>query len=226
MKVALVHHHVQDDAPADADALVKAASAACARDAEVVVCPRVPSLVALAPAEREDLVARVEGCVEGAALLISFAAEPGVRIVQGPLGRTALVTGDACLDERMVRKLVGEHLDSVIWRAGAESELQAEAVLEYALACSPALAGLLIVAECSGGAGHDGCRGISAIIHAGEMVAESTGTEGDVLIADLDVPGGAPEPGLLLPALPPILAQRLAVHSGSKAPVDYLADLS
>jgi hypothetical protein len=36
----------------------------------------------------------------------------------------------------------------------------------------------------------------------------------------------APEPAMPLPALPPILAQRLAFHDGRKPPVNYLADLS
>ena len=227
MKVALIHHRLRGDPSVDADALVDQEQRACAAGAEAVVCPRIPTLLSLEPEERTALLARVKGCLDGAVLFLSFAAEDtGPQVSQTPLGRTALVGGDACLRETVVREIVAEGADAVIWRVGAESELQAEAVLEYALACSPALAGLLLVAECSGGEGPDGCRGTSGIIHAGELVAEATGPDDELLIADLDVPVAAPEPDLLLPELPPILAQRLAVHEGRKASVDYPADLS
>ena len=227
MKIAVIHHRVRGDAGADADALANSARLACASGAEAVVCPRIPSLAAMDAAEREALLARIEGCMEGASLLVSFADEDGgPRIVQSPLGRTALLGGDTCLRDNVRRTLVAEGLDTVIWRPGAESELQAEAILEYALGSSPALAGLLIVAECSGGEGHDGCRGVSAIIHAGQLVAEATGSDDELLIVDFDVPLAAPERDMPLPALPPILVQRLAFHDGHKPPVDYLADLS
>ncbi|MBE0416970.1 MAG: hypothetical protein IBX63_04320 [Coriobacteriia bacterium] len=226
MKIAVTHHQMRNDAAEDASALVEAARLACASGADAIVCPRIPSFAALDPAERETLLARIEGCAEGAALLVSFADDDtGPRVVESLLGRTALLGGDACLREKVLRTLVAEGVDTVVWRPGAESELQAEAILEYALECSPALAGLLVVAECSGGEGQDGCRGTSAIIHAGELVAEATGLGDELLIAEVEVPIAAPEPSLLLPGLPPILAQRLAVHEGRKPPVDYLADL-
>jgi predicted amidohydrolase len=227
VKVALIHHRVRGDVAVDADALVDMARRACAAGAEAVVCPHVPSLAGLEPPEREALLARVEGCLDGAALFMSFRSEEtGPRISRSPLGRTALVAGDDCLREEVVRTLAADGLDTVIWRVGAESELQAEAVLEYALGCSPAIAGLLLVAECSGGEDHDGCRGASAIIHAGQMVAEATGVDDELLIAELDIPVPASEPDLPLPALPPILAQRLAVHEGRKPSVGYPAELS
>lgn len=227
MKIAVIHHHVRGDVVSDADALVKAARAACAVGAQAIVCPRVPSLAGLSAEEREDLLSRIDGCTEGAALLVAFGDKDSeARVADSVLGRTALVAGDACLDEKVVRTLVAERLDAVVWRVGAESDLQAEAILEYALACSPALAGLFVLAECAGGTGHDRCQGISAIIHAGELADESTGSQDGLLIADLDLPVAAPESDLLLPELPPILQQRLAVHAGRKPPVDYLADLS
>jgi hypothetical protein len=227
VKIAVIHHNVRGDAGADADALVESARLACASGAQTVACPRIPSLVEMDREGREALVGRIEGCAEGAALLVSFARDDGgPRIVESPLGRTALLAGDTCLRENVLRTLVTEGVDTVVWRPGAESELQAEAILEYALGCSPALAGLLLLAECSGGEGHDSCRGTSAIIHAGQIVAEATGTADEVLIVDGEVPVAAPEPAMPLPELPPILAQRLAFHDGRKPPVNYLADLS
>lgn len=227
MKIAVIHHNVRGDADKDADALVDAARMACASGADAVVFPRVPSLAALDMAGREALLARIEGCAEGAALLVFFADDGvGPRIVDSPLGRTALLAGDSCLRENVLRTLVAEGVETAVWRPGAESELQAEAILQYALGSSLALAGLLLLAECSGGEGHDGCRGTSAIIHAGQLVTEATASGDEMLIAEVEVPVAAPEPDMPLPALPPILAQRLAVHDGRKPQVDYLADLS
>lgn len=227
MKIAVIHHRLRGDAAADADALASAARSACDRGAQVVVCPAVPSLAGLDGAERDDLVSRVEGCVEGAALLISFAADDsGPRFVDTPLGRTALLGGDVCLHFDALREVQAARADAVVWRPGAESDLQAEAVLEFALGCAPMLAGVLVMAECAGGEGGSACCGVSAIIHAGQLVAESAGTIEEVLLADVPAPLGAPEPDLPLPELPPILVQRLAVHEGRKPHVDYLADLS
>ena len=227
MKVAVIHHRVRGDGGADADALVESSRQACAAGAGVIVCPRAPSLTGLDAAGREALLERIAGCTEGAALLLSFADEDvEPRVTDTPLGRTALIGGDACLRENVLRTLVTDGVQALIWRPGAESELQAEAILEYALGCSSALAGLLLLAECSAGKGHDGCRGTSAIIHAGELVAEATGLDDEVLIAEVEVPVSPPGPGMLLPALPPILVQRLAVHEGRRPPANYPADLS
>ncbi|MDF1543015.1 MAG: hypothetical protein RQ731_08660 [Anaerosomatales bacterium] len=227
MKIAVIHHRVRGDAAADADALVDAARHACAVGARVIVGPRAPSLAGLDATAREALLARIAGCTEGSTLFLSFVeedAEP--RVADTPLGRTALVGGDDCLRENVLRSMVAEGAQALVWRPGAESELQAEAILEYALGCSSALAGLLLLAECSGGQRHDGCCGTSAIIHAGELVAEATGPDDEVLFAEVEVSLSPPEPGMPLPALPPILVQRLAVHEGRRPPVDYPADLS
>ncbi len=228
MRIAVIHHRTRGDAVADLDALAAAANAACADGAHVIVLPAVPGLRGLAEAERSDFMARVEGCAEGAAVLVSFRAggESGPRVVDTPLGRTALLGGDACLRIGALTALLGESLDAMVLRPAAESALQAEALLEFALGCAPALAGVVLMAECAGGSGHDGCQGASAIIHAGEVVAEATGIDDEILFAEIAVPQPAPEPSSPLPQLPPILEQRLAVHEGRQAPVDYLAELS
>ncbi len=227
MKIAVIHHRLRTDAAADADVLVGAVGEACSEGAHAVVCPRLPTLAGLDPADRDELLGRIEGCAGGAAVFISFAEDAGEPlIVQTPLGATALLGGDACLREDVLRSLVAERIDTAIWRPGAESELQAEAIIEYALGCSPALAGLLLVAECSDGEPHQGSSGTSAIIQAGELLAESTASGDEILFAEVEVPLGAPEPHMPLPELPPILVQRLAVHEGRKPEVDYPADLS
>ncbi len=228
MRIAVIHHKLRDGPAADADAIVDAATRARAEGAEAVVCPSVPSFAGLSEPLRADLLNRIQRCAEDGAFLISFAGpeDEGTRVLDTPLGRTALVEGDACLREEVLRDLVSERLETAIWRPGAESALQAEAVLEFALDCAPMLAGVLIIAECSAAEGEDRVHGISAIIDAGELVAEAGGEEDELLFADIGVPLSAVEPDMPLPELPPILAQRLAVHEGRKLPVDYPADLS
>jgi hypothetical protein len=70
----------------------------------------------------------------------------------------------------------------MVWRPGAESEIQAEAILEYALGCAPALAGVLVLAECSGGEGTTLSRGASAIIHARRDRRRVRGGEDDEVL--------------------------------------------
>lgn len=228
MRIAVVHHRTRGDVVADLNALVSAARSACDSGATAVVLPHVPSLEGLPEPERAELVSRIEGCAEGSAVYVSFvaAAQPRPRVLETPLGRTALVTGDACFSVDVLQELAEGDLDTMVWRPRAESTLQAEAILEWALGCAPMLAGVLIIAECAGGRGHDGCQGTSAIVHAGEIVAEADGDDDEVLVADLDLPQSAPEPGVALPTLPLILEQRVAVHQGRKPLVEYPADLS
>ncbi len=228
MRIAVLHHRCRGEAAADVAALVEAAGVACEVGTEVVVFPRPPSLAGMPIDEREAMLAGIEGCAEGAVLLVSFAADEDTtgRIAQTPLGTTALVSGDACLRDETAARIKDARVDAVVWRPGAESDLQAEAVVEYALACAPVLAGLVILAECSGVPGHPAHAGTSAIIHLGELVAESVSNDDEVLIADVEVPLSAPEPDLVLPKLPPLLAQRLAAHDGRKPEVDYPADLT
>ncbi len=228
MRIAVVHHRTRGDKLADLDALTAAARTACEAGAGAVVFPFVPALSGLPDDERAGLLERIEGCAEGVAVYISFddAREGGPRVVQTPLGRTGLLGGDACLRTDALERLLGEGLDTMIWRPRAESMLQAEAILEFALGCAPSVAGVLLLAECTGGTGHDGCQGTSVIIHAGEIMSEAGGEDDEIIYADLDVPQRAPEPSLGLPVLPLILQQRLAVHEGRRLGVEYPADLS
>ena len=228
MRIAVLHHRCRGEATADVAALVEAARSACKQDAEVIVFPRPPSLAGMPIDEREALLADIDGCVEGVALLVSFAADDDTtgRITATPLGTTALVSGDACLRAATAARIKEARVNAGVWRPGAESELQAEAVLEYALGCAPVLAGLLVLAECSGTTGHSAHSGTSAIIHLGELLAESVSADDEILMVDVEVPLPAPESDLPLPGLTPLLVQRLAAHDGHKAPVDYPADLT
>ncbi len=228
MRIAVIHHRLRGDAAADTDALVGAVSRACAEGTEGVVCPSVPSLAGLPESQRAHMLTRIKECAEETTVFVSFSGreDADTRVLDSSLGRTALVEGDACLRLDVLRDFLPECIETAVWRPGAESALQAEAVLEFALECAPALAGLLVIAECSGEAGQYRAEGISAIIHAGELVAEAGGGEDELLFAEIEGPMSAVEPDMPLPELPPILAQRLALREGRKLPVDYPADLS
>jgi len=107
----------------------------------------------------------------------------------------------------------------------SESDLQAEAILEVALALSDSMAGLVLVADTDGAEPGDPGHGGSAIIRLGEMVAEA-GDGDEVLIAEVATPVAQPEPREALPEIPTLLAQRLATHRGKRLEVEYLADLT
>ncbi|MHB1340787.1 MAG: hypothetical protein ACYC77_02080 [Coriobacteriia bacterium] len=141
------------------------------------------------------------------------------------LGSVVMLEGDAALDPVEHARVLAGAPDVLVLAPGAESELQAEAVLELALALSTAVAGLVVVLEHAGADAGEPGHGGSAIVVLGEVVAEALGDD-DVLIAEVPVPVPSPEPRSPLPQLPTILAQRLAHHRGEKLPTDYPADLS
>ena len=149
----------------------------------------------------------------------------GIDLVRTPLGMTAALSGDDCLDPLVARELSAALPDAIIMRPDSESDLQAEAVLERALGLSEAASGLVLVAETDGGADGEPGHGGSAIVALGEVSAEAEAGD-DVLVAELRVPVGQPDVRLPVPDLPPILAQRLAIHRGERVEVDYPADLT
>jgi predicted amidohydrolase len=141
------------------------------------------------------------------------------------LGRVALLTGDAAIDEEEYARLGQNPPDALILYPGAESDIQAEAVFEVALELSISLASLVIISERTGAEPGEPGHGGSAVIVLGQVVAEAL-SDDDILIADVMVPLLAPDPRAPLPKVPPILAQRLAHHRGQRLSVEYPADLS
>ena len=196
MRLAVVQLMLRADADSERRALDEAVARTVARGAELVVPPDLDS--------RETSL------------------DPGAL---GVLGRVAVLHGDAAIDPVEHERLAVDPPDCIVLAAGAESELQAEAVLELALALSISVAGLVLVCERSGaepgGAGHGG----SAIVVLGEVLAEALLND-DVIVADVPVPIPVPAPRAPMPALSPILAQRLAHHRGERASVEYPADLT
>lgn len=235
MKIAVIQHRLRSSAEQDARALAAAATAAAEGGAQLVVLPEVRSLSAGAgdaAALFEKLMAEVPAfCLiphlDPALGGVAFCAElPPESGFPAGMGRASLLAGDACMNPEQLAGIAAEEPALAVLVPRSESDLQAEAVLELAIALSDSLAGLVLVAECAGAepgaVGHGG----SAIVVVGEVVAEAMG-EDDILFADVVLPIAQPQPREALPPIPPILAQRVAVHEGRgpDAP-EYPAELS
>lgn len=170
---------------------------------------------------------RARAVAQGAEALIAAPLGDEAAVLDGIelLGSHAVLEGDAAIDPAELGRLRREHPAVLVLMPGAESELQTEGVLELAIAASVSVASVVIVAEHGGGdigaPGHGG----SAIIVAGEVVAEALGAE-DLVLAEVPVPPPPVDPSVPDPEPPLILRQRLARHRGEKPEVDYLADLS
>lgn len=225
MKIAVVQH-VPRPAPAqDLEALVAAAARAAADGARWVVLPGVSALDE-GPLH-EELWRRLEADVPGVGVVVAGAGEHrdvAADAGAGSPGASALLVGDDCFMPAALREAHAALPGIAILAPGAESELQVEAILEFAIALSTSLASIVIVVETDGAEPGEPGHGGSAIIYLGEVVAQAVAGD-EILYADVETPAGPPEAPGALPAIPPLLAQRVAAHQGRKLEVDYPADL-
>ncbi len=231
MIIAVVQHRLRGSAAEDGVALLSAAQVAAEAGAELVVFPEVPALGGEDNADQAMLYALL-GDIAGQRIIPQLGADATgfAGLAEAPegleaLGTMALLVGDACVDLDALAQLAAGEPDLAVLIPRAESELQAEAFLELAIALSDSFAGLVLVAEASGGELGEPGHGGSAIISCGKVLAEAVGDE-DVLIATVEVPLVQPSPRDPLPQLPTLLAQREATHRGKRPEVDYLADLT
>jgi len=231
VKIAVVQHQLRFEPAEDASALLAAANKAARAGAEIVFFPEVFSLEGGDNPERERLLTELDG-VDGERFVPQLSiADGGFAGVITPdegiaaLGTMALLIGDGCVDMATIRQIAMSFPDVAVMLPRSENELQAEAVLELAIALSDSLAGLVVVAEADGAEPGEPGHGGSAIIAFGKVVAEASGGD-EILYADIELPVGPPEPREPLPQMPPILQQRLAHHQGHQLEVDYPADLS
>lgn len=223
MRIAVVQQQLRDDPAADAEALWRAVERARLDGARFVVTPPVTAGDAIAPAPDAADGTFVLAPVPGAAADVL----PGVGVGDSGeiLGTVGLLVGDACMDPAGIATVAAAEPDVIVLCPESENDLQAEAVLEFALGLSEAAAGLVLVADRSGAEPGEPGHGGSAIVLLGDVVSEA-GFGDDVLVADVALPIARPEPKEPLPVVPTILEQRLATHRGAKLPVDYPADLS
>jgi len=231
LRIAVVQHQLRLTPEEDADALAVAAQKAADAGAELVIFPEIFSLEGEGNPAGEALFAKLDS-IEGERLIPQVGIDTNgfAGVVDAPegfeqMGMMAVLIGDGCVDMNTIRQMAFEFPDVAIMIPRSESELQAEAILEFALALSDSFAGLVIVADTDGAELGEPGHGGSAIIRFGEVVAEAHSGD-DVLVADIEFPVGPPNPRERLPVMPPILEQRFANHQGLHLEVDYPADLS
>lgn len=232
MKIAVIQHRYRENPLADADALADASRAAADAGAEAVfICAALPvdfedaqkryaSAVSGLPGTR--LLPRISSGVRAQV----FPVTDQIPVIGERLGSAALLYGDACFQADVLSGLAAEAPSVLIMAPMSENELQAEAVLELAIGLSESVAPLVVVADPVGAELGDAGHGGSAVILLGKVLAEALGDEGELLIAEVPEPVPHPDPPEPVPAVPTILAQRLATHEGRKLDLGYLADLS
>lgn len=231
MKVAVVQLALRTSPEAHVEGLAGLAGQAAEAGVELAVFPEVLSLGA--DATRDD----VHRAIQENASCVSYLMPqvgPDARgrtftplFLEGmeQVGLVAMPVGDACFDLGYLDELGRAQTSMLVMSPRSESDLQAEAALEFAIGLSECVAPLVMVSDCAGAQPGERGHGGSAIVLLGEVMAEA-GDGDDVLVADVPLPIPRAEPPAPLPDLPPILAQRLAVHEGRKPEVDYPADLS
>jgi len=220
-----VQHAVRPAPAQDLEALVGSVVRAGARDAEWVVLPEVAAL-AEGPFN-DELWRRLEEDAPGVAATAAYVEPEELCAIlddQDTPGVTAILAGDSCFTSEALA-CVRAHAPGVLVLAPhAESDIQAEATLEFAIALSTSLASLVIVVDTDGADPGEPGHGGSAVVYLGEVLAEAM-TGDDVLYADVDRPVGSPESPDPIPEVPTLLVQRVAAHQGRKLEVDYPVDL-
>lgn len=232
MKIAVIEHRMRNSAMEDANALAQSSRQAADAGAHVVFLPMVlPVEDDLANQEYARLLSGVPGTrllpriPEGTRSMV-FAPTADIPLLGERLGTVALVFGDACMDESVLRELADQAPAVLVMSPRSENELQAEAALELAIGLSESVAGVVIVVEAVGAEPGDPGHGGSAVIAVGEVLAEAMGDGGDVLLVDIPEPAPRPEVREPVPPVPTILAQRLANHEGRHLDMGYPADLT
>jgi predicted amidohydrolase len=219
LRIAVAQHQIRAHERMDLAALLSLSERAADEGVGLIVYPCIPGLaqgVGLVEAFAQNVVERapqlslVAPCVSSPPRSLQASATG--------LGKTLVLSGDACIDEALFPEIETLGLDALVWQASTESALQAEALMELALDASLSLAGLVLVAGVWGEARGFHSFGGSAIACLGELVAEAGDGE-DLLVADLDTPVALPVRRGPRPVPAPVLAQRLAVHRGTSAPL-------
>ena len=224
MRISTIQAAREATDAAQTAAIVRAVAEAVARGAELVAAP-----CALSLSRDPDSLAGTNAAIRdvaGEATVITPCSGMmcgGTRTnAASAVGSVAVLCGDEALDAGALATLAHERPDILVWQVEGESALQAEAIREHAISVSETVASLVLVASmcCAGEV-----VGATAIIYGGEVLAEADESPA-VLTVDVTTPLAPPDRHGEIPTVSPILAQRLAVHEGHRAPVDYPADLS
>lgn len=218
MRLAVIQHLLRKMPAEDREALVASVLRVARAGAHVVLIPDAGAF--LDDTCMQELQRQVAADAPDTALfLASEAACASGAVMQnnGPLGRTALLCGDACMDPAEHTKLWPCELDTLVLAPESESELQAEAMLELAVGLSTSLAPLVAIVEPIGALLGEAGHGGSAIVQLGEVHAEAV-LEEEFVLADVELVCGPPSPRDPLPEIPFVLEQRLRAHLTSSVP--------
>lgn len=227
MKIVVVQHELRAAPAQDLEALVLALARAASLGADLVVLPDVAA-VHDGPLG-DELFRRAEEAASGVVVWPAhrYDSDNG----HGPLpfatevaGVAYALVGDDAIDPEALAECAAHRPGLLVLAPGAESELQAQAVLELAVGLSTSLASVVLVVEADGSGPGEPGHGGSAIVHLGEVLAEAAAGD-DLLVAEIVTPLGPPEAPTAFPGVPPVLTQRIAAHRGRKVEVDYPADL-
>jgi predicted amidohydrolase len=219
MRVAVIQHVSRANRSEDVAALTESVAAAAEGGADAIILPAPDTPFA---GDEYELIA---AAAAGRCVVAAVTRDAGLLVGLEDLGPVVTLVGDDCFDRSRWRAAGAAGAHTLILSPQCESDLQAEAALEVAIALSDAVAGLVIVVEYSGSEAGAAGHGGSAVVVLGEVVAEALG-EDDTLMVDLVVPVPLPEPPEPLPILPTLISQRLALRAGRRPEVDYPADLS
>lgn len=231
MRIAVIQHRLRESAAKDVEALLSAARIAADGGAELIVMPELRTMESAPEDLREELHCKMDDVAATVLFPRAGLSAEGVCYVASPLeghealGNLGLLVGDAAFSSANWSGIVAQEPSVLVMCPRSESDLQAEATIELAIALSESLAGVVLLAECDGADAGDAGHGGSVIVVLGDIVAEASAGD-DVLFGDVELPLRRPEPREPLPVLPTILAQRIANHHGEKLAVDYPADLS
>lgn len=226
MRIAVAQHASPGG---EAAVVVPVVRAALEGGADLVICPAVPYAVSGALGAALDRVVETSSATH----LLPVIEDPphgSVSMVRieghfGDMGEVAVFVGDACFDSGQWERVRSGGVKAAVLCPLSESELQAEAALEVAIALSDSLCGLVVVAEAAGAEVGEPGHGGSAVIVLGDVVVEGF-TGPDAVVGEVLLPLTGPEPPDPLPTVPPLIAQRLAHHQGRRLRVDWPADLS
>jgi predicted amidohydrolase len=226
VKIAVAQHVLRPTPAQDLEALVAVAARAASAGVDVIVLPAVEAVHDGPLAD--ELWRRLEEDVPGAHVVVA-GDEAASEVTSdqrgaGPLGRVVSLAGDDSIDSEALAAARASLPDVALLAPRSEGELQAQAVLELAIELSTSLAPIIIIAEPDGAELGEPGHGGSAIVHLGEVIAEAMSGD-DLLYAEVSLPTAPLESRVHLPAIPPVLAQRLGAHRGHKLVVDYPADL-
>jgi hypothetical protein len=116
MRLAVIQHALRATPSENVEALVAQTSCACELEADAVVIPHLEPIVDDADISRDFTERVADACIERGVVLVRFGTDAEAAptpIEQTPLGQTAVLLGDRCLDPTVAKGLYDVRPDAV-----------------------------------------------------------------------------------------------------------------